>query len=231
MGHRPLLLAIAVGLFATTALGGGWAGAGWGWDAANAIGFAAAALIVFLHVETGAARNRPAPHAAFHSKLHVNVAALALGLAVAHVVALLVDDRVTLEYWKLSAPPYMLAGFVALFAMIAILASAYPGPRRAVFDSPQRFRRVHRIASLALAALVAWHVAGSALYLDTRVKQTLFVAAFVGIPTWLSLRPSPERSLIDAPRRSADEARRETVWIGAALLAVGAAFTLLRNLS
>ena len=231
MGHRTLLLAIAVGLLVTTALGGGWAGAGFGWDAANAVGFAAAALIVFLHVETGAARNRPAAHAAFHSKLHANVAALALGLAVVHVLALVADDRLTLEYWKLSAPPYMLTGFVALFAMVAIVASAYPRPRRAVFDSPQRFRRIHGVASLVLTALVAWHVTGSALYLDTRVKQTLFVAAFVGVPAWLSLRPAFERPLIDVPPRAAGEARRETVWIGAALLAVAAAFTLLRNVS
>jgi hypothetical protein len=230
MGHRPLLLAIAVGLLATTALGGGWAGAGWGWDAANAVGFAAAALIAFLHVETGAARNRPAAQAAFHAKLHSNVAALALGLALAHVVGLLADDRMTLEYWKLSAPPYMLAGFVALFVMIALVATAYPRPRRAVFDSPTRFRRIHGVASLALAALVAWHVAGSALYLDTRVKQTLFVAAFVGAPAWLLLRPPFERPLLVAPRRAADEARRETVWIGVALVAIAGAFTLLRNL-
>src|SRR5262245_45462907 len=184
MGHRTLLLAIAVGLLVATALGGGWAGAGWGWDAANAVGFAAAALIVFLHVATGAARNRPAAHAAFHAKLHANVAALALGLALVHVIALLADDRVTLEYWRLSAPPYMLAGFIALFLMIALVATAYPRPRRAVFDSAARFRRIHGIASLTLTALVAWHVGGSALYLDTRVKQVLFAVAFVGVPAW-----------------------------------------------
>ncbi|HET6471599.1 MAG TPA: ferric reductase-like transmembrane domain-containing protein [Pseudomonadales bacterium] len=230
MGHRTPLLAIAVGLLVTTALGGGWAGAGWGWDAANALGFAAAALIVFLHVETGAARNRPVALAAFHSKLHANVAALALGFAVVHVAGLTADDRMTLEYWALSAPPYMLAGFVALLVMIAVVASAYPRPRRAVFDSPQRFRRLHGIASLALTALVAWHIAGSALYLDTRVKQTLFAAALVGVPAWLSWRPAFERPLLDAPRRDATEARRETVWIGAALVAIAALFTLLRNL-
>jgi len=230
MGHRTLLLAIAVGLLATTALGGSWVGAGWDWDSANAVGFAAAALIVFLHVETGAARNRPAVQAAFHARLHADVAALALGLVVLHVAALLLDDRVTLEYWKLSAPPYMFAGFVASFAMIAIVASAYPRPRRAVFDSQQRFRRVHGVASLALTALVAWHVAGSALYLDTRAKQALFVAAIVGVPAWLRLRPSIERPLLDAPARAAGEARSETVWIGVALLAIGGAFTLLRNL-
>jgi hypothetical protein len=229
MGHRTLLLAIAVGLLAITALGGGWAGAGWVWDGANALGFVAAALIVFLHVETGAARNRPAAHAAFHAKLHANIAALALGFAGVHVLALVADDRLTIEYWKLSAPPYMLAGFVALFAMIAVVASAYPRPRRAVFGTAQRFRRVHGGVSLALTALVAWHVAGSALYLDTRVKQVVFAAALVGVPAWLLLRPSFERPLLDAPSRAAGEARRETMWIGTALFAIAALFTLLRN--
>ncbi len=48
------------------------------------IGFMAAALMIFLHIETGAARGRPAPQAAFHARLHANVAALALGLRRSH---------------------------------------------------------------------------------------------------------------------------------------------------
>jgi hypothetical protein len=230
MGHRTLLLAIAVGMLAISALGGGWAGAGWGWDAANAAGLAAAVLIVFLHVETGAARHRPAAHAAFHARLHADVAALALGLVGAHVAASIIDDRLTLEYWKLSAPPYMLAGFAAALAMIAIVATAYPRPRRALFASTRQFRRAHGGASLALAALAAWHVAGSGLYFDTRVKQVLFAAAMFGVPAWLSCRPALERPSPNTPRRTVFEARRETRWIGIAMLAVAATFTLLRNL-
>jgi hypothetical protein len=68
------------------------------------------------------------------------------------------------------------------------------------------------------------------LYLDTRLKQALFAAAFVGIPAWLLLRPSPERPLLAGPRRSADQARHEAVWIGVALVAIAAVFTLVRNL-
>jgi hypothetical protein len=114
--------------------------------------------------------------------------------------------------------------------MIALVATAYPRPRRTVFDSAPRFRRIHGVASLTLTALIAWHVAGSALYLDTRVKQVLFAGAFVGVPAWLLLRPAVGRPLLDGPRRSTAEARRETVWIGAALVVVAALFTLLRNL-
>ena len=108
------MFAIATGLFAISVLGGAWVGAGWIWDAANAVGFAAAALMIFLHIETGAARSRPAPVAAFHARLHSNIALLALILVAAHVFVLLADDAVTIEYWKLSAPPYMLAGIGAL---------------------------------------------------------------------------------------------------------------------
>lgn len=229
MGHRRLLWSIAIGLPAISALGGAWVGAGWIWDAANAIGFVAAALMIFLHIETGAARGRPAPQAAFHARLHANVAALALALAALHVLVLLADDPVTFEYWKLSAPPYMLAGIAALLLMSAIVATSYPKPRRVVFATPTRFRRIHGIGALVLTVLVAWHVAGSALYLDTRFKQTVFVIALVGVPLWLRRRPALQRPLVDAPRREPGEARAETFYIGAAGLLLVAVFSVLRN--
>ncbi len=230
MDHRRLLFAIAIGLLGIGVLGGAWVGAGWIWDAANAVGFTAAALLIFLHIETGAARSRPAPLAAFHARLHSNVALLALILVAVHVLALLADDTVTIEYWKLSAPPYMLAGIVALLLMAAIVASGYPKPRRWLFASPALFRRTHGIASIALTGLIAWHIVGSALYLDTRFKQTVFVALMVGAPLWLIRRPDLQRPLVDAQRREPDEARRETLYIGAAALAIAATFSVLRNL-
>jgi DMSO/TMAO reductase YedYZ heme-binding membrane subunit len=230
MGHRRLLLVIGIGLLSVSALGGAWVGAGWVWDGANAIGFGAAALLIFLHIETGAARSRPAPQAAFHARLHSNVAVLALVLVVAHVTVLLADDPVTIEYWKLSAPPYMLAGIVALLVMAAIVATGYPKPRRWLFATPAQFRRVHGIASMSLTGFVAWHVAGSALYLDTRLKEIVFIVLLVGMPLWLIRRPDLQRPLVDAPRRAPAEARVETLYIGAAVLAIAAAFSVLRNL-
>lgn len=229
MGHRRLLWSIAIGLPGISALGGAWVGAGWIWDAANAIGFVAAALMIFLHVETGAARGRPVPQAAFHARLHANVGALALALAALHVVVLLADAPVTFEYWKLSAPPYMLAGIAAMLLLSAIVATSYPKPRRVVFATPTRFRRIHGIVALVLTALVAWHIAGSALYLDTSVKQTLFVSALVGVPLWLRRRPALQRPLVEAPRREPGEARRETFYIGAAGLMLAVVFSALRN--
>ena len=229
MGHRRLLWSIAIGLPAISALGGAWVGAGWIWDAANAIGFIVAALMIFLHIETGAARGRPAMQAAFHARLHANVAALALGLVVLHVVVLLADDPVTLEYWKLSAPPYMLAGIAALLLMSAIVATSYPKPRRVVFSTPARFRRIHGIGAVVLTALIAWHIAGSALYLDTPFKQTSLAIALVGVPLWLRQRPALQRPLVDALRREPGEARRETFYIGAAGLLLAIVFSVLRN--
>jgi hypothetical protein len=230
MEHRRLLLAIATGLFAIAVLGGAWVGAGWIWDSANAVGFAAAALLIFLHFETGAARSRPAPVAAFHARLHSNIALLALALVAVHVLVLLADDAVTIEYWKLSAPPYMLAGIGALLLMAAIVASGYPRPRRWLFANPALFRRSHGVASIVLTGLVAWHIVGSALYLDTRFKQALFVFVLVGVPLWLIRRPDLQRPLVQAQRREAGEARRETLYIGLAALTMAAAFSVLRNL-
>lgn len=230
MEHRRLLFWIAAGLLSSSVLGGAWVGAGWVWDAANAVGFAAAALMIFLHVETGAARNRPAPVAAFHARLHSSIALLALMLVGAHVLALLADDAVTIEYWKLSAPPYMLAGIGALLLLAAIVASGYPKPRRWLFANAAQFRHTHGIASILLTALVAWHIAASALYLDTRFKQALFVVILVGVPLWLIRRPDLQRPSVEARRREPDEARRETAYIGAVALTMAVAFSALRNL-
>jgi hypothetical protein len=231
MDHRGLFLLLAIGLPAISALGGAWVGAGWIWDAANAAGFVAAALLIYLHVETGAARHRPAAHAAFHSRLHNNVALLALLFVVVHVVALLIDDPTTFEYWKLSAPHYMLAGIVAILLMAAVTASAYPKPRRLIFVTPARFRRIHGFASLVLTALVAWHVAASALYFDTTFKAVLAVVALVVLPAWWVYRSGAQaRPASDGPSRSVSEARHETMRMGAIGLSIAIVFSLLRNL-
>ena len=235
MGHRELFLLLAIGLPALSALGGAWVGAGWIWDGANAGGFVAAALLIYLHVETGAARNRPAAHVPFQARLHINVAWLAVAFVVVHVGALLADDPVTFEYWKLSAPPYMLAGIAAIVLMVAVAGTAYAKPRRALFVTPARFRRIHGVASLVLSVLVAWHIVGSALYLDTKLKSVLCIAALVVLPAlWVrraraSQRPMSRPALVDPPR-SASEARRETLHIGAVGLSIAVAFSVLRNL-
>jgi hypothetical protein len=231
MGHRELFLVLAIGLPAISALGGAWVGAGWVWDAANAMGFVAAALLIYLHVETGAARNRPAAHAAFYSRLHNNVALLALAFVGVHVVALLVDDPTTFEYWKLAAPHYMLAGIVGSVLMAVLTASAYTKPRRLLFTTPARFRRSHGLASLVLSVLVAWHVAGSAFYFDTPFKAVLCVMALIVLPTWWVRRAAASaRPLSDGPMRSVAQARGETLRLGAVGLLIAVAFSLLRNL-
>ncbi len=195
MEHRRLLWSIAIGLPGISALGGAWVGAGWIWDAANALGFAAAALLIFLHIETGAARNRPAPVAAFHARLHATWRCWRSVSSSSTSLALLADDAVTIEYWKLSAPPYMLAGIAAL-----LLMSRYRRDRLSK-TAPLRVRhavgfRPHTRHCLDRAdGLVAWHIAGSALYLDTPFKQTVFVLSLVGVPLWLIRRPALQRPL------------------------------------
>src|SRR5262245_10335413 len=215
MGHRGLFLMLAVGLPAISALGGAWVGAGWIWDAANAAGFVAAALLIFLHVETGAARSRPTAHAGFYSRLHKNLALLALAFVLVHVFALLIDDPTTFEYWKLSAPHYMLAGIVAIVLMAAVTASAYTKPRRLVFVTATRFRRIHGVASLLLTLLVAWHIAGSALYFDTTFKAVLCVVALIALPAWWVRRSAATaRPVSLEPARSPLDARGETLRLG-----------------
>ena len=146
------------------------------------------------------------------------------------MLALLADDAVTIEYWKLSAPPYMLAGIVALLLMAAIVASGYPKPRRWLFATPRHFRRTHGIASIAADR------AGGLAHRRQRAlsryafKQALFVVMLVGVPLWLIRRPDLQRPLVEARRREPGEARRETLYIGAVALTIAVNFSALRNL-
>lgn len=229
MDSRRRFLILALGALAVTACGGAWVAAGWWWDAANALGFIAAALLLMLFIDTGSARYRPARQPAFYARLHKQLGVLMIGLVIAHAALLFWDDPNTVEYWKLKAPLYMIAGMVAAIILLALVVTAYPAPRRLTFRNIALFRRVHGYAAVAATALVGWHIVGSAHYLDTPLKQVLVLAALCLWPVWRIRQPQsgrPTENADDAPpRRVADELRDLIVMV----VLAAALFSMLRN--
>lgn len=229
MSHRRVLLAIVAAVFGATALGGAWIGAGWSWDALNGIGLASTALLAFLCIETGAARSRPAPQAAFYGRLHRNLGLVAVTGIGIHAIGMALADPVTLEYWKPSAPLYMLAGMAAAVLLMVLAAAALPMPRRTLFGRPPMFRRWHRYGALLVIGLAAWHVLGSGFYLDTRAKQIVFAAIAVALPVLASRRPAQQRP-VAAMRLDSSAAQFETVRVALGALTAAVLFAALRAL-
>jgi len=128
----------------------GGRGAGWFWETANAAGFAALVLLLYLCIASG----RGAGYERHRARGWCAVALTAI-----HAIWFLVLDPAVREYLKPAAPLYMWAGLIAALLLIALAASSGRRARRTLFE--RHFRNEHWwLGALALAG-VAWHVAGS----------------------------------------------------------------------
>ena len=230
-----LFVTLLTVLLLITAAGGHFVASGFLWDIANALGFAAVATLVYLHIETGITRNRDAGQRPFFTRLHSNIALLGLALALAHGGLLLVFDTAVIEYLKLSAPYYMLAGVLALVVMVLVAATSFPKVRRITYLSWRSFKRLHIALSLSLVALVAFHVVGSSYYLDTLMKKAFFVAIVVIAPVllinWRKTRGAVVQGIgwADAPG-SVQDADRGGGLLCAIAVAISLTYAYLRNL-
>ena len=147
------------------------AAGGWLWDFGNGVGFVAFALILVLSLEPG------------RSRLHRPLAWLAVGAAVAHGGYLLALDATLLEYLKPTMPPYMAAGLLAL-ALLALSALTSGRVRRRIFPGRRAFRRLHWVLSAVVIAGAAYHVAGSAFYINQGHQMALFATLLAAFAAW-----------------------------------------------
>ena len=147
------------------------AAGGWLWDLGNGLGVVAFALILVLSLEPG------------RSRLHRPLAWLAVGAASVHGGYLLVLDATLVEYLKPTMPPYMAAGLVAL-ALLALSALTSGKVRRRIFPSQRAFRHLHWIFSSVVIAGSAYHVVGSAFYLNEGHQMALLAMLLVAFAAW-----------------------------------------------
>ena len=129
---------------------------GWRWDVPNALGLVAFAGLAALMLESGAGRGRQA---------HEAIGWLVLVGVVGHAAWFVITDLQTVEYLKLKAPPYMLAGMASGLLLLVVTVGAVPTLRAKAYARPRTFRRWHRRLSWFCLVLAAYHMAASGFYI------------------------------------------------------------------
>jgi predicted ferric reductase len=157
---------------------------GFWWDFALALGYAALAMMGLQFALTARFKRASAPFGIdLIYYFHRHLASIATALLVVHALILLLRYPAAVGRIDFSAAPlHMSAGWVGLFAFLALVASSlWRELLRLEYD---RWRRLHVV--LAVVGLVAAfvHVLGSASYLQVEWKYTLWAA--LGL-FWLGL--------------------------------------------
>ena len=157
-------------------LGGRLPASGWQWDLLNGIGFAAVGAVAYLGWDSRSLASQAS------QRFHSNVAVAVAVLVAVHAVGFLLIDKVTVEYIKLKAPPYMLAGLVGALVLSFLAATSFLPLRRRLFPQYLQFRNWHTALSIAALLLSLWHVLGAGYYLSTWYGAAVFILIVAGAP-------------------------------------------------
>lgn len=184
-----LLLAIFALVWAITFVVAPTMGAGWGWDATNALGFAALAGVLTLSVPGQAKLN---------IKLHEGVGYAVVGLILGHALWFLLFDAAAIEFIKPGAPAYMWTGVGSLLLIVSLVVLARQPTRRRAHRRYRTFRSSHLALSMLALGLAAHHVIGSGFYLRTGGQALALVAvallAIAARPFGVRVRREPARA-------------------------------------
>jgi DMSO/TMAO reductase YedYZ heme-binding membrane subunit len=146
------------------------------WDWANAMGYLAAAISLFLFVYKGRARAFPAYSGRFFANLHRDLGYIVALLLLGHVGLLLLLEPHLLEHLKPTAPLHMSAGLLALVLFLALVVTSIPVLRRKLWSNYHIFRHTHLVVAVAAFALLAYHIWASGFYLDNVWKMAVFAS-------------------------------------------------------
>ena len=168
-----MLCMLFCAILATAFLSAPLMGAGWAWDADNALGFAALAGMLYLSSPGEARRDL---------RIHEWLGIAVLAVAVAHGLWFLLFDAAAVEYIKPGAPLYMWTGIAAviLFAVLVLLARL--PTRKSAHKSYSSFRWWHRLVAFAGLAGALHHIIASGFYLQTWYQAALLIViAFAAV--------------------------------------------------
>lgn len=207
------LAVISMSLFGLTWLTPQRSGGGWGWDTANAIGFAAFSLILYLQIDKGRGRGL---------RRHQALAWLAASLVCMHAVFFWLLDETSLEYLKPTMPLYMAAGLFALALLVAVPVASPGAARRLGNANHGGFRLQHWWLSVILIAAAGYHLLGSGFYLNTRLQGILLVLLLTGLALWPRM---PYPGIAAGPVAAGAAVRRAV----AVLALISIVFVLARN--
>lgn len=157
---------------------------GFWWDFALALGYAALAMLGLQFALTARLKRATAPFGIdLIYYFHRYLAAIAVALLAAHALILLVHYPAAVGRIGFnSAPIHMSAGWVALSAFLALVASSLW--RKLLRLEYDRWRRLHVVLAVLGLTAAFVHVLGSASYLEAQWKYALW--AGLGM-FWLGL--------------------------------------------
>lgn len=155
-------------------------GTAFGWDFAVALGFSALAIMFTMFLLT--ARFRWTTRAFGIDIIyyfHRWIALVGFVLLLAHPIILLAMEPLLLEYLKPDAPWHMLAGSVALLAMILLVfTSVWRKQLHLHYDA---WRFLHAVFAVLAVGLAMVHVAGVDYYVEAPWKGKLWQALAVSV--------------------------------------------------
>lgn len=146
-------------------------GAGWFWDAGNAIGFAAFAGLLYLTITSSRRLD-----VRKHQVLGYGV----LMVAAAHVFWFLLGDAAVVEFLKVGAPDYMWHGVVAFLLLGVLIIVALVPDRFRIYQDYPAFKYWHRVLAIITIGTATYHVVVSNFYLGTWYQALLFVLLAIG---------------------------------------------------
>lgn len=161
-----LLLVTFAAVFGVTFLAAPRMGAGWFWDAGNALGFAAGAGFLYLSI-TG--------RRLIDVRVHQRVGYGVLALAMAHAYWFLLGDAAVIDFLKPRAPLYLWAGVLGLLLLGLLITIALVPDRYRIHRDHRLFRHWHRWLAVATLVAVTWHIVASGFYLYETYQVVLFV--------------------------------------------------------
>ncbi|MDG2374947.1 MAG: ferric reductase-like transmembrane domain-containing protein [Woeseiaceae bacterium] len=166
------LLATFSTVFLLTFISAPTMGAGWFWDAGNAIGFAAFAGFLYLTITSSRRLD-----VRKHQVLGYGV----LFVAVAHVFWFMLGDGAVVEFLKVGAPDYMWHGVVSLLLLGVLITVALVPDRFRVYSDYPAFKYWHRVLVVITIGTATYHIVVSNFYLGTWYQALLFVLLAIGV--------------------------------------------------
>ena len=180
------LLATFAAVFLLTFIATPTMGAGWFWDAGNALGFAAFAGLLYLTI-TSSRRLDVRAHQVFGYGV--------LFVAVAHVFWFMLGDGAVVEFMKIGAPDYMWHGIVSFLLLGVLITIALVPDRLRIHSDYPAFKYWHRVLAIIAIGTAAYHIVVSNFYLGTWYQGLLFallaIAVAFGRAYWIKLGQIP----------------------------------------
>ncbi len=145
-------------------------GAGWIWEAGNALGFAAMAGMLYLTIAGDSRRD---------VRAHEMLGYAVLLVALVHALWFLLFDGAAVEFLMPDAPVYMWAGIAGLLLLAVLVILAMLPTRLRVHRSYSVFRYWHLVISILVIGMAAYHIVFSGLYLRAWYQVVAFIALIV----------------------------------------------------